>query len=196
MLAKTDRTTFRQRPQRGSFDPQAVAAILDEALSCTIAFVEENRPVSIPTTHWRMGDRVLFHGGQGSRLAKAMAAGAELCVTATLVDGLVLARSAFHHSMNYRSVVLFGRAEEITDPVEKAAAFAALIEKLMPGRYSQVRPPNDKELAATRLVALPITEGGAKVRSGPPVDDEEDMSWPVWAGVVPVKLERGEPVAG
>ncbi len=196
MLTKTDRTTFRQRPQRGSFDPQTVSAILDEALSCSIAFVEDGRPVSIPTTHWRMGDRVLFHGGHGSRLGKAMAAGAELCVTVTLVDGLVLARSAFHHSMNYRSVVLFGRAEEITDPVEKEAAFAALIEKLMPGRYASVRPPTDKELAATRLLALPITEGGAKIRSGPPVDDEDDMSWPVWAGVVPLRLERGEPVAG
>jgi nitroimidazol reductase NimA-like FMN-containing flavoprotein (pyridoxamine 5'-phosphate oxidase superfamily) len=173
-----------------------MAAILDEALVCTVAFVEEGRPVSIPTTHWRMGDRVLFHGGQGSRLATAMAAGAELCVTVTLVDGLVLARSAFHHSMNYRSVVLFGQAVEIADRGEKEAAFAALIEKLMPGRYGAVRPPTEKELAATLLLALPITEGGAKIRSGPPVDDEADMSWPVWAGVVPVSMVRGEPVAG
>ncbi|CUW39072.1 Flavin-nucleotide-binding protein [Magnetospirillum sp. XM-1] len=195
MLASTERTTFRQRPQRGSYDPRLIAAILDEALSCTVSFVDEGRPVSIPTTHWRMGDRVLFHGGQGSRLGKAMAAGAELCVTATLVDGLVLARSAFHHSMNYRSVVLFGQAEEITDPAEKEAAFVALIEKLIPGRYSQVRPPTQKELAATRLLALAIAEGSAKVRSGPPVDDEEDMSWPVWAGVVPVTVVKGEPIA-
>jgi nitroimidazol reductase NimA-like FMN-containing flavoprotein (pyridoxamine 5'-phosphate oxidase superfamily) len=196
MLVKTNRTTFRQRPQRGSHDPEVMAAILDEALVCTVAFVEDGRPVSIPTTHWRMGDRVLFHGGQGSRLAKAMAAGAQLCVTVALVDGLVLARSAFHHSMNYRSVILFGQAVEISDPVEKTAAFAALIEKLMPGRYGSVRPPTEKELAATLLVALPITEGGAKTRSGPPIDDEADMSWPVWAGVVPLRLERGEPVAG
>jgi len=195
MLARTDRTTFRQRPQRGSHDPAAIAAILDEALTCTVAFVDDDRPVSMPTTHWRMGDRVLFHGGQGSRLAKAMAAGAELCVTATLVDGLVLARSAFHHSMNYRSVVLFGQAEEVSDPADKAAAFAALIEKLAPGRYGSVRPPNDKELAATLLLALPIAEGGAKTRSGPPVDDAADMSWPVWAGVVPVMTVRGEPIA-
>lgn len=196
MLAKTDRTTFRQRPQRGSHDPEVIAAILDEALVCTVAFVEDDRPVSMPTTHWRMGDRVLFHGGQGSRLAKAMAAGAELCVTVALVDGLVLARSAFHHSMNYRSVILFGQAVEVSDPAEKEAAFAALIEKLMPGRYAGVRPPNAKELAATMLLALPITEGGAKARSGPPIDDEADMSWPVWAGVVPVTMVRGEPVAG
>ncbi|BAE50181.1 Predicted flavin-nucleotide-binding protein [Paramagnetospirillum magneticum AMB-1] len=143
-----------------------------------------------------MGERVLFHGGQGSRLARVMAAGAELCVTVTLVDGLVLARSAFHHSMNYRSVVLFGQAVEITDPAEKAAAFAALIEKLSPGRYASVRPPTDKELGATKLLALPLAEGGAKMRSGPPVDDEADMSWPVWAGVVPVTMVKGEPVAG
>lgn len=196
MSARTDRTTFRQRPQRGSHDFDAMAAILDEALSCTIAFVDDGRPVCIPTTHWRLGERVLFHGGQGSRLARVMAAGAELCVTVTLVDGLVLARSAFHHSMNYRSVVLFGQAVEITDPAEKAAAFAALIEKLAPGRYPQVRPPTDKELAATKLLALPMAEGGAKTRSGPPVDDEADMSWPVWAGVVPVRMVRDEPVAG
>jgi nitroimidazol reductase NimA-like FMN-containing flavoprotein (pyridoxamine 5'-phosphate oxidase superfamily) len=196
MLARTDRTTFRQRPQRGSFDPEVMNAILDEALVCTVAFVEDGRPVSIPTTHWRMGERVLFHGGQGSRLARAMAAGAELCVTVTLVDGLVLARSAFHHSMNYRSVILFGRAEEVSDPAEKEAAFVALIEKLAPGRYAGVRPPTEKELAATLLLALPITEGGAKTRSGPPIDDEADMSWPVWSGVVPLSLARGEPVAG
>lgn len=195
MLARTDRTTFRQRPHRGSLDPEIIAAILDEALTCTIAFIDEGRPVSIPTTHWRMDDRVLFHGAMGSRLAKAMAAGAELCVTATLVDGLVLARSAFHHSMNYRSVVLFGQAVEVTDPAEKEAAFVALIEKLAPGRYAAVRPPTPKELAATRLLALPIAEGSAKIRSGPPVDDEDDMGWPVWAGVVPLRLERGEPIA-
>lgn len=196
MLASTERTTFRQRPQRGSHDPDLMAAILDEALTCTIAFVDEGRPVSIPTTHWRMGDRVLFHGGMGSRLGKVMAAGAELCVTVTLVDGLVLARSAFHHSMNYRSVVLFGQAVEVTDPTEKEAAFVALIEKLAPGRYAGVRPPTDKELAATRLLALPMAEGSAKIRSGPPVDDAEDMSWPVWAGVVPVMTVRGESVEG
>lgn len=195
MLAATERTTFRQRPQRGSHDPQLIAAILDEALTCTVAFVDDGRPVSMPTTHWRMGGRVLFHGGMGSRLGKVMAAGVELCVTATLVDGLVLARSAFHHSMNYRSVVLFGRTEEITDSAEKEAAFAALIEKLTPGRYAAVRPPTAKELAATRLLALPIAEGSAKMRSGPPVDDAADMSWPVWAGVVPVTVLKGEPVA-
>ncbi|ARJ67372.1 flavin-nucleotide-binding protein [Magnetospirillum sp. ME-1] len=196
MLATTERTTVRQRPQRGSHDPDLIAAILDEALTCTVAFVDDGRPVSIPTTHWRMGERVLFHGGMGSRLGRMMAAGADLCVTVTLVDGLVLARSAFHHSMNYRSVVLFGQAEEISGPAEKEAALAALIEKLTPGRYASVRPPTQKELAATRLLALPIAEGSAKVRSGPPVDDEADMSWPVWAGVVPVAVVKGEPVAG
>lgn len=194
MLVQTDRTTFRQRPQRGSYDPTVMAAILDEALSCTVSFVDDGRPVSIPTIHWRLGERVLFHGGMGSRLGKAMAAGAELCVAVTLVDGLVLARSAFHHSMNYRSVVLFGKAEEMTEPQDKEAAMAALIEKLTPGRYPSVRPPTAKELAVTRVLALPITEGAAKARSGPPVDDEADMTWPVWAGVVPVMTVKGEPV--
>lgn len=194
MPIQTERTTFRQRPQRGSHDDAMIAAILDEAISCTIAFVEDDRPVSIPTIHWRLGGHVLFHGGMGSRLGKAMAAGAELCVTATIVDGLVLARSAFHHSMNYRSVIIFGRAHEISDLAEKERAFAALIEKLSPGRYPQVRPPTDNELTATRLLALPLTEGSAKIRSGPPVDNDEDMSWPVWAGVQPLALVRGEPV--
>ena len=196
MLAQTDRTTLRQRPQRGSYDRDTVAAILDEAVSCTIAFVEDGRPVCIPTIHWRVGDRVLFHGGMGSRLGKAMAAGAQLCVTVTIVDGLVLARSAFHHSMNYRSVILFGQASEVTDETAKEAAFVALIEKLSPGRYGQVRPVNARELAATRLLALSIGEGSAKIRSGPPVDDEADMDWPVWAGVQPLTLVRGEKVAG
>jgi uncharacterized protein len=194
MLARTDRTIFRQRSQRGSHDPELVAAILDAAPNCTVSFVEDGRPVGMPTIHWRMGDRVLFHGGLASRLGKAMAAGADLCVTVTLVDGLVLARSAMHHSMNYRSVVLFGRAEEVTDSAAKQAAMAALIEKLAPGRYGSVRPPNPKELAATRVLSMPIAEGGAKVRTGPPVDDAADLSWPVWAGVVPLALVRGEPV--
>lgn len=194
MLAQTTRTTLRQRRQRGRYDEETIYAILDEALSCTVAFVDEGRPMCIPTIHWRMGDNVLFHGGMGSRLATIMAGGAELCVTATLVDGLVLARSAFHHSMNYRSVILFGQAHEITDVVAKEAAFAALIEKLSPGRYRYVRPPNVGELAATRLVALPIAEGSAKLRAGPPVDAAEDMEWPVWAGVQPVALAYGEPV--
>lgn len=196
MPEPTSRTTFRQRPQRGSHDFDTLAAILDEAPNCVVSFIVDDRPFGIPTIHWRLGDRVLFHGAHGSRLAKAMAAGAELCVTATLVDGLVLARSAFHHSMNYRSVMVFGRAEEITDPAEKEAALAALIEKLTPGRYASVRPPSAKELAVTKVLALPIAEGSAKTRSGPPVDDEADMSWPVWAGVVPVGLVKGEPAAG
>lgn len=195
MLARTQRTTLQRRPQRGSYDFDAVAAILDEALSCTVSFVEEGRPVGIPTTHWRVGERLFFHGAFASRLGKAMAGGLDLCVTVTLVDGLVLARSAFHHSMNYRSVVLFGRAEEVVDSSVKAAAFQVLIDKMAPGRFAAVRPPTEKELAATRVLALPIAEASAKMRSGPPVDDETDMTWPVWAGVIPVRQERGEAVA-
>lgn len=195
MLATTDRTMFRQRPQRGCRDFETIAAILDEALSCTVSFVEDGRPVGMPTTHWRVGERLFFHGAFASRLGKAMAAGLDLCVTVTLVDGLVLARSAFHHSMNYRSVVLFGRADEVADPAEKAMAFDVLVDKMAPGRSAAVRPPTEKELAATRVLAMPIAEGSAKMRSGPPVDDAADMTWPVWAGVVPIRQERGEAVA-
>ncbi len=195
MLARTDRTTLRQRSHRGSYDEADIYAILDEAPACTVAFVEDGRPVGIPTAHWRIGDRLYVHGGMGSRLGRAMAAGAELCVTVLLVDGLVLGRSAMHHSMNYRSVVLFGRAEEVTDPAAKEAALAALIEKLSPGRYPHVRPPTAKELAITRVLSLTIAEGAAKARSGPPVDDAGDMDRPVWAGVLPLSLARGEPVA-
>jgi uncharacterized protein len=193
MLIKTPRSTPRAKPDRVVYDRSAAYAILDEALVCHVGVVVDDAPVVMPTTHWRIGDRLYFHGAHASRLAKAMASGAPLSVTVTLVDGVVLARSAVRHSMNYRSVVLFGAAKEVSDPEVKATAFAALIEKLVPGRAAHVRPTNAKELAATKLLEFKIDEGSVKARSGPPAELEGDLSWPVWAGVAPVVTRRGTP---
>lgn len=193
MLIKTPRSTPRAKPDRVVYDRTAAYAILDEAVVCHVGIVVDNAPIVMPTTHWRREDRLYFHGGQASRLAKAMASGVPLSVTATLVDGVVLARSALRHSMNYRSVVLFGTAREVFDPQVKAAAFIALIEKLAPGRAAHVRPTTAKELAATKLLEFEIGEGSVKSRCGPPADLEADLSWPVWAGVVPVATRRGTP---
>jgi hypothetical protein len=194
MLRQTPRSTPHVKSDRVVFDEASAHAILDEAPSCNIGFVVDGAPVVIPTIHWRIGDQLYFHGSHASRLAKILAAGRDLCVSVTLVDGLVLARSAFHHSMNYRSVVLFGTAREVLDDAEKIRAFAALMEKLTPGRQAHVRPANDKERAATKLLALTIGEGSVKARRGPPIDSEEDLSWPVWAGVLPLALTPGEPI--
>lgn len=193
MLTQTPRSTIHQRSQRGHYDRVTIYAVLDEALVCHVGFVADGQPVVIPTSHWRVGERLFFHGGQGSRLARVLATSDEVCVSVALVDGLVLARSAFHHSINYRSVVLFGRPEPVEDPEAKAAAFAILIDKLAPGRSAAVRSPTAKELAATRVSALPIAEGSAKLRAGLPVDSASDLTWPVWAGVIPVATVRGTP---
>ncbi|MDR3435663.1 pyridoxamine 5'-phosphate oxidase family protein [Telmatospirillum sp.] len=195
MLQKTPRSTPRVKADRVVFDRDLANSILDEALICHVGFVGDHAPIVIPTIHWRLSDRLFFHGSRGGRLNGVMAAGQDLCVTVTLVDGLVLARSAFHHSMNYRSVVLFGQAVEVDDGTEKKRAFDALMEKMAPGRSPHVRPPNDKELAATRLLAMTIDEGSVKVRSGPPIDSPDDLSWPVWAGVLPLSLAIGHPIA-
>ncbi len=170
-----------------------IDAILDEGLVASVGIVADGRPVVIPMAYARHGDHVLLHGAQASRLLAAGAGGTPLCVTVTLLDGLVLARSAFHHSLNYRSVVLFGAARELTDPAEKARAMEALLEHLLPGRFEQVRPPSDKELAATRVLAVGIDAASAKVRSGGPLDDEADGTWPCWAGDVPLVLAAQVP---
>jgi hypothetical protein len=193
MLSKTAHSTVRRLPQRASYDRQIAHAIIDEALVCHVGFIADQRPVVIPTNHWRVGDTLYFHGSVGSRLAKVMASGAEVCLSIALVDGLVLARSAFHHSMNYRSLVLFGRASAVDDAAAKQAALAALVDKLSAGRSGLVRAPNDKELAITRVACLPIDEGSVKLRAGPPVDDEADLARPVWAGVIPLTTAWGTP---
>lgn len=190
----TERTKVRRLPKRGTYERETIHAILDEALICHVGFVVDTAPVVIPTIHWRDGDTLYVHGSNASRMLRRLHEGVEACVTVTLVDGLVLARSAFHHSMNYRSVVVFGRAREVTGE-EKVRALEALVEHVMRGRSSEVRPPNEAELRGTTVLALPLDEASAKIRAGGPVDDEDDYALPVWAGVVPVRLVYGEPVA-
>ncbi len=194
MLKKTERTKIARKPDRGRYDRETVHAIIDEALYCHVGIVVNERPVVIPTAHWRQGDKLYMHGSRVSRLIEVMAAGADVCVTVTLLDGLVLARSGFHHSMNYRSVVIFGQAVPIEGREAKLAAMRALMERIAPRRWDELRPPTEKEIAATGIVALKLDEASAKVRAGPPADDEADYAHPVWAGVVPVTQSLGEPV--
>ena len=192
---KTDRSRVKRAPQRGQYDFETIAQILDSGLVCQVGFVVDGRPVVIPTAYGRRGDRLYIHGAPASRMLKTLTAGVDVCVTVTLLDGLVLARSAYHHSMNYRSVVLFGTAELITERDEKVQALEAFTEHVMKGRWAQVRSPNEQELAATSVLSLPITEASAKVRTGPPIDAEADYALPVWAGVLPLSLTPSRPVA-
>ncbi|HEX7313786.1 MAG TPA: pyridoxamine 5'-phosphate oxidase family protein [Pyrinomonadaceae bacterium] len=191
----TARTTLKRLPKRGSFERETVNAILDEGFVCHVGFVVDGQPFVIPTAYGRKGDVLYIHGARASRMQKALAAGADVCVTVTLVDGLVLARSAFHHSINYRSVVVFGRARVVEDEEEKNAALEAFTEHVMLGRWADVRWPTAQELAATTVLAIQLSEASAKVRTGPPIDDEEDYALPVWAGVLPLGVEPGEPLA-
>jgi nitroimidazol reductase NimA-like FMN-containing flavoprotein (pyridoxamine 5'-phosphate oxidase superfamily) len=188
------RSTVRRKPERGGYDRVAAAAILDEGLVAHVGLAGDDGPVVIPMLYGRVGDQVILHGSPASRLLRGGAKGVDLCVTVTLVDGLVLARSAFHHSMNYRSVVVFGRATPVTDLDAKRAALDALVEHLVPGRTADARPPSDKELRGTLVLALPLAECSVKVRSGEPVDDDEDLALPVWAGVIPLVTVPGDPV--
>ena len=185
----TERVRVRRLPQRGVYDRAAVDAILDEALVCHVGFVVDGQPYVIPTIHARVGDVLYVHGSAASRMLRTLREGVAMSVTVTLLDGLVLARSAFHHSMNYRSVIALGRGAEVTDPVEKRAALDAIVEHVAPGRSAEVRPPSDLEMKATLVLRLPLDEVSAKVRTGPPVDDEEDYALPCWAGVIPLALQ-------
>lgn len=193
VLEMTERTRVRRLPKRGNYELDTIRAILDEALLCHVGFVVDGAPVVIPTIHWRDGDTLYFHGSAASRMLRSLRSGVEACVTVTLLDGLVLARSAFHHSMNYRSVVVFGTAREVGEE-EKIAALGSLVEHVVRGRSAEVRPPNQQELRQTLVLALPIDEASAKIRTGGPVDDEEDYALPVWAGVLPLTLTPGAPV--
>ena len=192
-IEMTDRTRVRRLARRASYERETIHAILDEALVCHVGFVVDGAPVVIPTIHWREEDTLYVHGSAASRMLRTLKGGVEACVTVTLVDGLVLARSAFHHSMNYRSVVVFGTAREVTGE-EKERALEGLVEHIAPGRLAEVRPANEAELKQTLVLALPLEEASAKIRSGGPIDDEEDYALPVWAGVVPLKLTKGEPI--
>jgi nitroimidazol reductase NimA-like FMN-containing flavoprotein (pyridoxamine 5'-phosphate oxidase superfamily) len=191
---QTDRTTVRRLAARGAYDRETVEAILDEGLICHVGFTVEGKPVVIPTIHTRVGDQLYFHGSAASRMLRTLKHGVEACVTVTLLDGLVLARSAFHHSMNYRSAVVFGTAREVTDREEKIRVLEALVEHVCRGRSADVRAPNESELRQTLVLALPIAEASAKIRTGGPVDDEEDYALDTWAGVLPLQLVPQEPV--
>ena len=193
-LATTPRTRLHRKPVRGSYDRALAYRILDEALVAHVGFAVDQQPFVIPMVFARQGDTLLLHGAAASRLLASGARGLPLCVTVTLLDGLVLARSHFHHSVNYRSVVLMGTAHEIEDRDGKLAASAAFVDHVVPGRSREARPPTDKELAATRMLAMPIDEGSVKVREGGPIDDEEDFMVPCWSGHIPVGLVTSAPI--
>lgn len=193
-FSKTKRTTLKRLPKRGVYDRNSIYEILDEGFICHVGFAGNGKPVVIPTGYARVEDRVYIHGSQASRMLRTLAEGVDVCVTVTIVDGLVLARSAFHHSINYRSVVIFGRASLVEDPETKLAALFAFSEHVVPGRWDEVRAPTQEELKATSVLALELTEASAKVRTGPPLDDEDDYSLPVWAGVIPLQLAAGAPI--
>ena len=193
-FTQTERTKLKRLPKRGHFDRETVYGILDEGFICHVGFAPEGKPVVIPTGYARDGDKLYIHGSQASRMLRTLSEGVDACVTVTLIDGLVLARSAFHHSMNYRSVVIFGRATLLDEREEKLAALLALSEHIVRGRWTDVREPTEAELRQTTALSMPITEASAKVRTGPPLDDEEDYAMRVWAGVLPLRLETGKPI--
>lgn len=194
-LSSTSRTRVRRAPTRAAHDPAMLYEILDEALICHVGFVDAGTPVVIPTAFGRDGDVVYLHGSTGSRMMRHLATGARACVTVTLLDGLVLARSVMHHSMNYRSAVVFGQARAVTDPGERWHAFRVIVEHLVPGRWADARHPDRKEAAATAVVALDLVEASVKLRAGPPSDDEIDLGDGTWAGVLPLTAAVGVPVA-
>jgi uncharacterized protein len=190
----TQRTTVKRHPERGAYDRATIDSILDEALICHLGFVVDGRPFVIPTIHARDGDTLYIHGSPGSRMLRTAKAGVDICVTVTLLDGLVLARSVYNHSMNYRSVVVLGRAVEVTVQDEKLRAMQRVVEHVVPGRWEEARRPNEGEIKGTTILALPLDEASAKIRSGPPTDDEADLGLPVWAGVIPLGIEPSQPV--
>jgi uncharacterized protein len=190
----TERTTLKRLPKRSEYDRAAIFEILDEAFICHVGFIVDRMPVVIPTSYVRVDDDVYIHGSAASRMLRSLEQGIDVCVTVTLIDGLVLARSAFHHSINYRSVVIFGKANVVDDSNEKKRALHAFTEHVVPGRWEEVRPPDENELRATLVLKLPLAEVSAKVRTGPPIDDEGDYNLAVWAGVVPLRLMADAPV--
>lgn len=193
-LTITQRTQIKRLPQRGNYDRALIHQILDEALICQVGFVVEGQPFVIPTAYGRVGDHLYIHGSPASRMLRTLKEGVDVCVSVTLLDGLVLARSAFHHSMNYRSVVVFGKATVVEAATEKLKALQAFTEHVVPGRWTEVRPPTTQELAGTLVLSLPLDEASAKVRTGPPKDDEADYALPAWAGELPLRLTTLVPV--
>jgi uncharacterized protein len=191
---QTERNTLKRLPKRGVYDRENVYGILDEGFICHVGFAVGGQPFVIPTGYARVGDQLFIHGSQVSRMLRTLSGGIDVCITVTLVDGLVLARSAFHHSINYRSVVVFGNARLVDDRDAKLAVLFAFSEHVIRGRWNDVREPTEQELKATTVLSLSLAEASAKVRSGPPVDDEEDYALDVWAGVLPLKLSAGAPI--
>ncbi|OKH34901.1 flavin-nucleotide-binding protein [Calothrix sp. HK-06] len=194
-LIPTQRSQVKRLPQRADYELQTIYNILDEGLICYVGFVVNNQPFVIPTAYGRINDKLYIHGSPASRMLRSLVGAIEVCVTVTLLDGLVLARSAFHHSMNYRSVVIFGKAEIVGAESEKLEALQAFTEHVVPGRWDEVRQPTRQELQGTLVLSLPITEASAKVRTGAPNDDEADYNLPVWAGVLPLHLVAGNAIA-
>lgn len=190
----TERTQVQRHAERGVYSKEQIYSILDEAYVCDLGFVANGQPYVIPTAYGRCGDQIYIHGSAASRTMHLLAEGMDACATVTLVDGIVLARCAFRHSINYRSVVILGRARLVTDPEEKMEGLRCLTNHVVPGRWEEVRPPNTTEMVKTSVLALPLDEVSAKVRSGPPLDLEDDYERPVWAGVIPVRVRLGEGV--
>jgi len=191
---QSPRTTVKRLVKRGEYDRETINAIIDEALICHVGFVVDGSPVVIPTIHTRVGETLYFHGSAASRMLRSLRDGIDACVTVTLLDGLVMARSAFHHSMNYRSVVVLGKGREVVDREEKLRVLDALVEHVCAGRVRDVRAPNEAELRQTLVIAMPLAEASAKIRTGPAVDDDEDYALPIWAGVIPLALTPLWPV--
>lgn len=190
----TDRVRVRRAHERGRYDRASIDAVLDAGMICHVGYVRDGQPFVTPTIHWREGDRVFWHGSSASRMLRA-SQGADVCLTVTHLDGLVLARSAFHHSANYRSVMVLGKAEKLEGLEANLAAMRGFVERLYPGRWDELRPVTEQEIKATAIFSLPLTEASAKIRTGPPIDDEPDYALPVWAGVVPLQTVAGAPVA-
>ncbi len=193
MQTPSGRATVVRLPERGRYDRQTIDSILDEALICHLAFETDHGPVAIPTIHARIGDVLYLHGSHASRMMRTTV-GEQVCATATIVDGIVVARSAFHHSLNYRSAMVFGTPRVVEDAEERSAAFAAITNHVLPGRWDEARRPNEKEDSGTKLLAIDIDEASAKTRSGPPIDDDEDMALGIWAGVIPLAVMPGQPI--
>jgi nitroimidazol reductase NimA-like FMN-containing flavoprotein (pyridoxamine 5'-phosphate oxidase superfamily) len=192
---QTERTRVFRKPGRGSYDRELVHSILDEALTCHVGFIQDGQPFVIPTIHAREGETLYLHGAKGNRMLKSLIDGTSCCVTATLVDELVLARAALHHSLNYRSVMVLGVAREVTEPEEKERALRTVVEHIAPGRSDEIRGADETDLKSTRVLSIPIEEASAKVRTGPPIDEEADLDLPHWAGQLPLTSGTGDPIS-
>jgi hypothetical protein len=192
IITPSSRTRVRRLPKRGFYDRATLNAVLDAGFICHAGYVIDGQPYVTPTAYWRAGDRLYWHGSSASRMLRAQAAGIPVCVTVTHLDGLVVARSGFHHSINYRSAMLFGNAEKVEDKAEKESAMAAFVDRIYPGRWKTLRPVNSQEMKATSILRMPIDEASAKIRSGTPVDDEEDYALPIWAGVINLRSVAGK----